>query len=339
MTGDRPMRGFVLGKFMPPHSGHVYLCDFGRAYCERLTILVCSLPDDPIPGRLRFEWMQALFPDCDVRWCQEDLPQQPEDHPDFWAIWRDVVDRHGGAPDVIFASEPYGQRLADETGARFVPVDPRREAVPMSSTAVRENPFGCWDALPAPVRPWFVKRLCLFGPESTGKSTLATTLARRFDTISVPEYGRTYTEMFGVDVNIEDLYRIAAGHRASVAAAARQARRILVEDTDPLLTTVWCEMLTGRRDTTLDALDAPADHYLLLDVSAPWTDDGTRYFPDLSDRQRFLDLCVETLERRGARWTLIDGADWREREAKAVAATLAAFPGLSGVNPRPEPRP
>ena len=28
----KPKRGFVLGKFMPPHAGHVYLCDFARAY-------------------------------------------------------------------------------------------------------------------------------------------------------------------------------------------------------------------------------------------------------------------------------------------------------------------
>lgn len=335
----RPVRGFVLGKFMPPHNGHVYLCDFGRAYCERLTILVCSLPDDPIPGRARFEWMQALFPDCDVRWCEEDLPQEPKDHPDFWPIWRDVVRRYGGASEVVFASEAYGQRLADEVGARFVPVDPERNAVPTSGTAVREDPFGCWDVIPAPVRPWFVKRLCLFGPESTGKSTLATALARRFETVIAPEYGRTYTETFGTQVEAADLHRIVAGHRAGVAAAKRQARRLLIEDTDPLLTSVWCEMLTGERDAGLDAFDDLADHYLLLGVGAPWTDDGTRYFPDLSDRTRFLDLCVAALERKGARWTLIDGADWAEREAAAIAATLDAFPALAGLSPPRPPRP
>lgn len=50
----QPKRGFVLGRFMPPHAGHAYLCEFGSSYVEQLTILVCSLPDDPIPGALRF---------------------------------------------------------------------------------------------------------------------------------------------------------------------------------------------------------------------------------------------------------------------------------------------
>src|SRR5690606_31042793 len=72
----RPKRGFVLGKFMPPHAGHVYLCDFGRAYVEELTILVCSLPDDLIPGKLRFQWMKEMFPTARVVHCEEIVPQE-----------------------------------------------------------------------------------------------------------------------------------------------------------------------------------------------------------------------------------------------------------------------
>ncbi len=43
---SKPKRGFVLGKFIPPHIGHVYLCDFGRAYVDELTIL--SARSDPL---------------------------------------------------------------------------------------------------------------------------------------------------------------------------------------------------------------------------------------------------------------------------------------------------
>jgi HTH-type transcriptional regulator, transcriptional repressor of NAD biosynthesis genes len=326
----KPERGFVLGKFMPPHQGHVFLCDFARAYCRRLTILVCSLDDDPIPGALRHAWMTELFPDCEVRWCAEPLPQEPADDPRFWEIWADVVARYGGEPDVVFASEAYGERLAAEVGATFVPVDHRRLARPASGTAVRADPFARWEDIPAPVRPWFVKRVCVFGPESTGKTTLAGRLAGRFHTACAPEYGRTYTEAFGTEVGPDDLLRIALGQVATRTAVARQANRILIEDTDPVLTAVWSDMLTGDRHPWFAAFDDHAHLYLLCDTDAPWVDDGTRYFPKDADRRRFSDLCEAELVARGVAYVVLRGG-WEEREAQATAAILAAFPSLAGV--------
>ncbi len=327
MSGAKPPRGFVLGKFMPPHQGHVFLCDFARHYVEQLTILVCSLNDDPIPGALRFAWMTELFPDCRVLWCTEDLPQEPKDDPEnFWDIWRRVVQQHHPEPiDVVFASEDYGARLATEVGASFVPCDPQRLACPISGSAIRAHPYAHWKHLPAPVRPYFAKRACVFGPESSGKTTLCAALAARFDTIATPEYGRIYTAHFGVEVSAADLERIARGHRAGTFAALRQANRILIEDTDPLLTAIWSIMLTGARSPTLDALEDLADLYILCDIDFPWIDDGTRYFPAPADRQRFFDLCEAELQRRRVRYVRVSGSPETRLQtaADAIAALIA----------------
>ncbi|WGM38000.1 AAA family ATPase [Caulobacter sp. NIBR1757] len=324
----RPQRGFLLGKFMPPHAGHQYLCDFARAYCEHLTILVCSLDREPIPGHLRAAWMRELYPDCRVVHFSEDVPQEPQDHPDFWDIWRGISkDAHPEPVDVVFASEPYGARLAEELGARFVPVDPGRETQAISGTAVRAAPFRHWSMLPAPVRAWYTPRICLFGPESTGKTTLARRLADHFATVVAPEYGRTYTEVFGTEVNAEDLIHIAAGHQAGVAAAARAANRLLICDTDPVLTAVWSRMLVGRPLPQLEAFDDLCDLYLLTDIDAPWVDDGTRYFPQDDTRRRFFDLCRAELDRRGARYITLSGG-WNDRFETAVAAIHERWPDL-----------
>jgi NadR type nicotinamide-nucleotide adenylyltransferase len=320
LGGERPLHGFVLGKFMPPHAGHVFLCDFARAYCERLTILVCSLGREPIPGPLRVDWMRRMFPGCRVMHVDHDLPQAPEEHPEFWAIWRDVVlSVHPEPIDVVFASESYGLRLAEEVGARFIPVDPHRETFPVSGTQIRADPLGCWRFLPPVVRPHYLRRVCLFGPESTGKTTLAGRLARRFGTVATPEYGRTYTEAFGVHCEPVDLHRIAAGQLAAEEAAAAQADRLLICDTDVLLTRVWSQMLTGKVDPQLPQARRLCDLYLLTGVDAPWVDDGTRYFPDQSARARFFELCRSELDRAGARYVVLQG-DWAQREEAAVAA-------------------
>ncbi len=302
--------GFLLGKFLPPHRGHQFLCEFAQAQCEHLTILVATLPNEPIAGKQRYRWMSEMFPECSVAWCNEELPQQPEDHPDFWEIWADVMRKYAtGSIDAVFASEPYGQKLAELVGATFVPCDIARKALPCSGTQVRQSIYEQWDYLPEVVRRDYVKRVTLFGPESTGKSTLAKALGDTFDTIVVPEYGRTYTEFFGPEVQEVDLERIVQGHLASVHAAKRHANRILIEDTDPVMTAVWWDMLmtSARPSWFAEYKDLP-DLYILCDVDIPWVDDGTRYFRNDEDRRRFFDKCEQELISREARYIKVSGS-------------------------------
>ena len=316
-------RGMVLGKFLPPHLGHVHLIETAQHFVDELDVVVGTLAREPIPGALRHAWMSELFPRARVLHLDEELPQDPSEHPRFWDLWRESLRRvlAPHLPTHVFASEAYGHRLAEELGARFVPVDPSRVAVPVSGTAIREDPLAHWDRLPRCVRPYFTKRVCVFGPESTGKSTLTKNLAAHFRTAFVPEYARTWLETFGTDaVREEDLPLIAKGQLASEAALARNARGVLICDTDPLLTTVWSEALFGRVDPALAALADAHDYdlYLLTDVDVPFVPDAVRYLPD--ERRSFFARCVEALERRGRRHVVIGGPDFEARTRRAVSA-------------------
>ena len=71
------------------------------------------------------------------------------------------------------------------------------------------------------------KRICLHGPESTGKSTLATRLAAHFGCEVVPEYGRAYCEANGTDIDMAALVHIARTQNTmNVAAAARSDAQV-----------------------------------------------------------------------------------------------------------------
>lgn len=170
------------------------------------------------------------------------------------------------------------------------------------------------------------RTVCLHGPESTGKSTMAPRLAEHFHSICVPEFGRTYCETFGTDLTMADLVMIATAHDAEIRAAVAVGRHPVILDTDPLMSAVWADMMFGRRDPWFDAWSATADLYLLFDIDLPWEADGTRLFGSTAERQRFFDLSRAELERRGVAWAPVSGRGER-RWSAALAAIRRFEPG------------
>lgn len=311
---------------MPPHRGHLHLVDFARAYTDDLTIVVGSLAAEPIDGALRYAWMKELAPGARVVHLTDENPQQPEEHPEFWSIWRDSLRRVARRPvDLLFASEPYGARLAHELGARFIPTNAGRELLAVSGSAVRQDPFTCWDFIPPCVQAYYARRVVIFGPESTGKTTLAQRMSAELGGTFVPEYARTYLQGREADFGPQDMIAIARGQRASEEALARAGRPLLVCDTDPLTTLLWSQELFGEVPEPLRTL-AEHDHYdltLCLNVDVPWVEDPLRLRP--YEREGFLERCLEALRARGRRHIVISGS-WEERWERALQAVGKLIP-------------
>ena len=317
-------RGFVLGKFMPPHTGHVSLCEAASRMVDELTILVCWLPDDPIAGEQRLAWMRELFPSARVVGHGEPVPQYPEGRPDFWPVWERIVRAaHPEAIDLLFAGEAYGEELARRAGGRFVPLggrfldEDRDGPGGVSASAVCADPARNWRWVPPVVRRDLVRTVSLHGVESTGKSTIAGRLAQDLDTISVPEYGRSHCIVHGTECTAWDLETIAAAQQAMIEAARPWSGPILLTDTDWVMTRAWHRMMLG---TAMAGPSYPlADLYILLSPDVPWIDDGLRLYGDEGRRRLFDRLCREELDAVGARWIEVSG-DWDSRHAGTLAA-------------------
>ena len=84
-------------KALPFTKGHKFLVDTALKNSEKVTLLVCSLKSEPIPGEIRFNWAKEIYKDeprINILHCTEELPQYPEEHTDFWNIWVDVAKRY-----------------------------------------------------------------------------------------------------------------------------------------------------------------------------------------------------------------------------------------------------
>lgn len=305
--------GMLLGKFLPPHKGHMYLIDFAKNFVDELTVVIGSLESEPIDGYLRYQWLKELQPDVNIVHLTEELPQEPSEHPDFWNIWRNALNNIlPYKPDYIFASEDYGHRLAQELEGIFIPVNKQRDVIKVSGTKIRENPFGYWDYIPDVVKPYFVKKICIFGPESTGKSTLTEDLASHYKTNFIPEYARTYLEEKNGLLVKEDIPLIAKGQYASEKSLLKNANKIIFSDTDIVATTVWSNFLYNSCEEWIMELSNQKnfDLYLLTDVDVPWIPDQVRYLPE--ERESFMNECIKALEIRNLPYVKLSGT-WDER--------------------------
>ena len=121
-------------------------------------------------------------------------------------------------------------------------------------------------------------RVVLTGSESTGKTTLATELARHYDAALVPEFVRDFAEAKGGMIEFSDHGPIARGQMALEDAEIALGRPVVIQDTDLLSTVVYCKHYFGRApDWIVDEAAARApDLYLLCEIDLPWIADGVR---------------------------------------------------------------
>jgi NadR type nicotinamide-nucleotide adenylyltransferase len=167
-----------------------------------------------------------------------------------------------------------------------------------------------------------VKRVCVLGAESTGKSTLAEALARRFRTVWNPEYGRPYTELGrppGSPWTSWEFTHIARIHCWYEDFLASLARNVLFSDTDAFTTAVFHGVYLGSPATGFpDLVARPYDLFVVCGLDVPWRGDGIREFE--AQRLWMHERYLERARSSGSPWLLAEGS--HEGRLAAVAARV-----------------
>ncbi len=126
-------------------------------------------------------------------------------------------------------------------------------------------------------------KIGIIGPESSGKSTLARYLAKRYQGTLVPEYARTFVEQKGTtNVTWDELCEIAQYQIKELTSLPfREESEVgfLIFDTELIVTKVWFDYAFGRVPEWLnEAIQRyPMDVYLLTYPDLPWIPDPARY--------------------------------------------------------------
>lgn len=298
----------VIGKFYPPHAGHLHLLRCALAVRDQVVVLCLGAAGDTYAPVQR---LAALLEDAAAAGLDTarilghpGYDQTPFDLADaiVWAAHAAVFRAHlDGLPavDTLVTSEAYGPELADRLGLTHHPCDPTRSTVPISSTSLRVDPLAAWDTLGPGTRRMLTARIVLLGAESTGTTTLAEALAGRLRTRGGPwtrtrvveEYGRTLTVRkqqqaaaengavpLSVDWTPADFSEVATVQAWAEEQAAAVGGPALICDTDAFATPIWERRYLGTECARLDPTSlGRGDVYLLTHhEGVPFVQDGTR---------------------------------------------------------------
>lgn len=239
----RVRTGLTLGKFAPLHRGHQLLIERAMEENDQVIVMIYDCPETTsIPLPVRAGWVRRLYPAVEVieAWGG---PREVGDSPDIKRRHESYIltTLAGRNVDAFYSSEFYGEHVSRALGAEDCRVDPDRATFPVSGTAVRGNPFGYRQFIDPLVYRDLITKVVFLGAPSTGKTSLAETMAREFQTVWMPEYGRDYWEAHQVDRRLtqEQLVEIAEGHLEREQQRIQQADRFLFVDTDARTTRIF----------------------------------------------------------------------------------------------------
>ena len=164
-------------------------------------------------------------------------------------------------------------------------------------------------------------KVCFYGPESTGKSTMARRMAKHYHTVFVPEVSREMVT--SNQFTEEEIVRIGEAQTQRVLEQAKIANLILFCDSDLITTQIYAEIYLKKVPKALIDLEKKIkyDQYLLFDIDIPWVADGLR---DMGERRSEMMECFRSkLESRKIPYTLISGSlEQRERVIISVVDNL-----------------
>lgn len=332
--------GLTLGKFAPLHKGHQFVIETALAEMDEVRVVLYDCPETtsvPLPARA--DWLRQLYPTVQVleAW---DGPTEVGDTPEIKQRHENYLLNHLRLRGVthFYSSEFYGEHVSQALGAVNRIVDRDRATVPVSGTAIRENPFAFRDYLHPLVYRDLITHVVFLGAPSTGKSTLAERLALEYDTVWMPEYGREYWETHQVDRRLtpEQLVEIAEGHREREEALLTQANRYLFTDTNATTTFIFSLDYHGAAAPRLAELAMQTasryDLVFVCDTDIPYDDTWDRSGD--ANRRVFQKRILSDLRLRKIPYFLLRGdLATRVAQVKTILARYCKYENVLSLLP------
>ena len=150
-------------------------------------------------------------------------------------------------------------------------------------------------------------KIVIIGPESTGKTDLAQSLAEHYNTIWIPEYAREYIENLNRPYEYSDIEIIAKKQVQQEKEYIVKAKNILFLDTDLIITKVWFDVVYKKCPEWIvkEIAGTNIKLYLLCNTNIEWKPDPVRENEKL--RGKLFSTYKKEIEHFGFQYKIISG--------------------------------
>jgi HTH-type transcriptional repressor of NAD biosynthesis genes len=332
--------GFIGGRFLPFHRGHIFAIIEASNHVEDLYVVLNSSKekDDevcladgirPMPAEVRLSWIGESISKLENIHILH-IEDESWGESDNWDKGTRAVKKAIGKTIThVFSSEHAYDELFDKyyPEARHIVIDARRSIVTAQSAGeIRRNLYDFWSLLPHTVQSFFVKRIAFIGTESVGKTTLAEKLSKFYNTAYVHEVGRDYTLKYSDQLTVNHFDELAMEHFLLTEKKALVCNRVLLIDSEAIVTQYYLEMYFGSRSGLIDEIikRQKFDLWLYLEPDLEWIDDGVRFAGAEDVREKNNVHLKEMLAEYGVEFKTISG-DYNNRFIEAKKAIDGLF--------------
>jgi len=170
-----------------------------------------------------------------------------------------------------------------------------------------------------------IRKVCVIGPECTGKTVLSQALAKTLNTVWVEEYARAYLNRLNHAYDEPDLLKIAHGQVRMEDEWIKDANKVIVCDTNLYVIKVWSEFKYGHCDKgILDIISQRKyDLYLLTYIDIPWIADPLRENPDR--REELYNIYLREMKNQSVPFVEVKGSEQQRLDASIAAINKYVF--------------
>lgn len=332
--------GFIGGRFLPYHRGHIFTIIEASNHVENLYVVLNSSEEKDratciadnvkiMPADVRLSWIGeslSRLENIHILHIEDDTWGESDD----WDIGaRAVREAIGKEVTHVFSSEHTYNELFDKyyPEAEHIVIETDRNPVQaQDASEIRRHIYKHWDIFPPIVQSFFVKRIVFVGTESVGKTTLAEKLSKFYNTAYVHEVGRDYTIKYSDQLTVQHFDELAMEHFLLTEEKSLQCNKVLFVDSEAIVTQYYLHIYFNRHSSLIDAIIERQrfDLWLYLEPDLEWKADGIRHDREQATREKHDKFLKEMLDEYGIEYQTIQG-NYIDRFTKARSKIDALF--------------